>query len=72
MEGYPLSLTMNNNLHLQVIKGDKRCSRGSASLSLNKSTGGVYTGREMVSPCIVQGSIMTIDFKWSGRDPIPL
>lgn len=71
MEGYPLSLTMNNNLHLQVIKGDKRCSRGSTNLSLNKSTGAMYTGREMVSPRIVQG-IMTIDFKWSGRDPIPL
>lgn len=61
--GYPLSLTMNNNLYLWVIKGDKRCSRGPASLSLNKSTCAVYTGSGMVSSHTVQGNIMTIDFE---------
>lgn len=34
----PPSLTMNNNLYLHVIKGDKRCPRGHASPSLSKAT----------------------------------
>lgn len=34
----PLSLTMNNNLYLQVIKGDKRCPWGHAGPSLSKAT----------------------------------
>lgn len=36
--GYiPLPLTMNNNIYLQVIKGDKRCWRGYVGSSLSKA-----------------------------------
>ena len=70
----PPSLTMNNNLSLQVIKGDKRCPPGQASPLLSKATitQSVYTWGEIGSSHTSPGNIMAIDLEWTRREPVSL